>query len=133
MILLSACTGQSKCVEPPIVQPTQNPVLPTLISPASGSTGNSTGPLDVAIGSAIGVVSLFVTDGSGNVIMAANLRPSNASSNDVRIGTFAQLASRTTYQVYATALGSGPTMFQCSPNAFNIRSQIVLLGTFTTG
>jgi hypothetical protein len=131
MIVLSACTRDQTCVEPPIVQST--PVtMPALVSPASGATGVSTGPLDVTIGSATAASALFVKDVSGNVTFATNFRQANPPSNDVRIGTFAHLASQTTYQVYAVVLGSGPTTFRCSPNAQSISSQNIVLGTFTT-
>jgi hypothetical protein len=129
IVLLSACTGHATgCNAIPVVN---LPLMttPTLVSPASGATGISTGPLDVTIGNAFTATSLFVKDGSGNVTTATNLRQANPPANDVRIGTFVQLASHTTYQVYAVV-----PSFQtqgCSPTAVTVPVN-VLLGTFTT-
>jgi hypothetical protein len=88
----------------------------------------------VTIGSAFEAVSLFVKDAGGNVTFATTFRPANPPSNDVRIGTFAQLASHTTYQVYVSV--SGGTNFPnsgCTSTPAVIVPQNVLLGSFTTG
>ena len=106
--------------------------MPALISPASGATGVSSGPLDVTIGSAAGAISLSLKDGNGTVTFATSFRQANPPSNDVRTGTFAQLASQTTYQVYATVAVSGFSGSPCSPAPTVIVPQDVLLGSFTT-
>ena len=131
--LLSACSGNgsSGCVAIPGVFNGPAMVIPTLVSPAPGATGVSTGPLDVTIGNAFGAVSLFLKDGNGNVTSATNFRQANPPSNDVRIGTFARLASQTTYQVYATIVGSSFSNGGCS-TAPTVALQDVLLGSFTT-
>jgi len=134
MVLLSACTGNGSngCVAIPAVFNAPNIPIPTLVSPASGATGVSPGPLDVTIGNAIAATSLFLKDGSGNVTFATNFRQANPPSSDVRIGTFARLASQTTYQAYATIPGSSFSNGGCSPSPATVALQSVLLGSFTT-
>lgn len=114
------------------------PAPPTLISPASGATGVSTGPLDVTIGNAVGAQSVFLKnaalafDAPGNFYGTTNYRQANPPSNDVRTGTFTGLASQTTYQVYADVLYA-PSYNPCGPNSNAILAKPTLLGTFTTG
>ena len=114
------------------------PAQPTLISPASGATGVSTGPLDVTIGNATSAGSLYLKnaalafDAPGNFYGATNYRQANPPSDDVRIGTFTGLASQTTYQVYTNVLVA-PTYNPCGPNSNAILVKFTLLGTFTTG
>jgi hypothetical protein len=133
MVLLSACThGSNGCVAIPAVF--NGPIVqtPTLVSPVSGATGVSTGPLDVTIGNAISATSLFLKDGSGNVTFATNFRQANPPANDVRVGTFTQLASLTTYQVYASIPQVSFPNGGCSPTPALLAPQSVLLGSFTT-
>jgi len=135
VLVLGACNqGTPGCVATPFVANAPTMVTPTLVSPVSGATGVSTGPLDVTIGNAIGAVALYLRDSSGNLTYATNFRQANPPSNDVRIGTFAQLASQTTYQVYASVIGQGPPYNPCGPNPA-IAPPLVpqLLGSFTTG
>jgi hypothetical protein len=132
VVLFSACTHANGCVVVPVVY--NGPIIqtPTLVSPASGATGVSTGPLDVTIGNAVSAMSLFLKDGSGNVTFATNFRQANPPSNDVRVGTFAQLAPLTTYQVYASIPQSSIPSNNCSPTPQLVAPQSVLLGSFTT-
>jgi hypothetical protein len=130
MILLGACTGNNaQCVQIPTIQNGPAMLVPTLISPAPGATGVSTGPLDVTIGNAVGVSSLFLKDAGGNVTFATNFRQANPPSDDVRAGTFTQLASQTTYTVFV----SGPS-FPFDPCGPHPASQPVPspIGSFTT-
>jgi hypothetical protein len=134
VLVLAACNqGAPGCTAVPVVANGPTAVNATLISPAPGATGVSTGPLDVTIGSAISVVGLYLQDGSGNVTSATNFRQANPPSNDVRIGTFPQLASQTTYQVYASVIGPSPPFNPCA-NTPAITPVLApqLLGSFTT-
>jgi hypothetical protein len=134
VLVLAACNrGAPGCTLPPQVFNAPILVNATLISPASGATGVSTGPLDVTIGSAFSVVVLYLQDGSGKQMSATMFRQANPPSNDVRIGTFAQLASQTTYQVYASVIGVSPPYNPCGPTPA-IAPPLVpqLLGSFTT-
>ena len=129
IVLLAACTGNTAgCVAIPVPN-VPAITVPTLISPAPGATGVSTGPLDVTIGNAAGAGPLFLTDDNGKLTFGSNLRQTDPPS-DARISTFAQLASQTTYHVYAgtNAFGGGSG---CSP-APVVTRQNVLLGSFTT-
>jgi hypothetical protein len=133
VLVLAACHGADStvCVPPPIVTPGPI-VIPTLVSPASGATGVSTGPLDVTINNATAADLLYLHDPSGNFVGSTNFRQANPPSNDVRIGTFAQLASQTTYQVYANVIVFSSTYNPCGINpAFSV-SRPELLGSFTT-
>ena len=133
MVLLSACThGPNGCVAIPVIYNAPVILTPTLVSPVSGATGVSTGPLDVTIGNAISANSLFLRDGSGNNTFATNFRQASPPSNDVRVGTFAQLASLTTYQVYASIPQVSFPNNGCSPTPTLVAPQSVLLGSFTT-
>jgi hypothetical protein len=134
IVLLAACSGNgSTCTAIPAVFNMPAIVTPTLISPASGATGVSAGPLDITIGNAFNTTSLFVIDGSGNATTATNLRPASPTANDVRVGTFAQLAPHTTYQVFATIPNYIVPTSSCSPNPVAAAvPQNVLLGSFTT-
>jgi hypothetical protein len=134
ILLLAACTGNgSTCQAIPAVFNGPSAVIPALVSPASGATGVSAGPLDVTIGNAVTASALFVKDGSGNVTMATNFRPANPPAIDVRVGTFAQLAPHTTYQVFATIPNYSYPSSSCSPIAQAVMVlDNVLLGTFTT-
>jgi hypothetical protein len=131
LFILAACTGNgATCTAPPIAVATV--VNPTLVSPASGSTGVSTGPLDVTIGSAAAAGSLYLKDAAGTVFNATNYRQANPPSNDAKIGTFTGLASQTTYSVYASV--STPAQ----PDLCGVHPAITvtaprLLGSFTTG
>lgn len=123
------------CTAPPVAA--QPLVVPTLISPAPGATGVTTGPLDVTIGRAAAAESLYLKnaalppDAPGNVYGATNYRQANPPSYDVRIGTFTGLASQTTYQVYTNVLV--PASYNpCGPNSNVILARPTLLGTFTT-
>jgi hypothetical protein len=136
VLVLAACTGNAAtCTAPPVTAPA--PVTPTLLSPASGATGVSSGPLDVTIGNAASAVSLYLknsalaADAPGNFYGATNYRPANPPSYDIRIGTFSGLASQTTYQVYADVLYA-PSYNPCGPNSNAILVKPTLLGTFTT-
>jgi hypothetical protein len=133
ILLLAACTGNGSTGCAAI--PNENASFPaiTLISPAPGATGVSTGPLDVSIGNAFNVGPIFLKDGSGNVISATAIRQANAPSSDVRIATFAQLASHTTYQVYASVSGLGSPTSPCANTPFLPAPQNVFVGSFTTG
>ena len=75
---------------------------------------------------------LFVKDGNGNVMTATNLRPVNPPAMDIRVGTFAQLASRTTYQVYSNVIEPNPNYNPCGINPALTVSRPELLGSFTT-
>ncbi len=137
VLVLAACGGAgSTGCNLPIVNPPVFP-MPTLISPGSGATGVSTGPLDVTIGSATGAELLYLKnaglafDAPGNFVPATNYRQANPPSNDVRIGTFTGLASQTTYQVYANVTIGFPYN-PCGINPALSGSQPKLLGTFTT-
>ncbi|MDQ6925937.1 MAG: hypothetical protein M3154_06850, partial [Candidatus Eremiobacteraeota bacterium] len=105
MLILAACHRSDSivCVPPPVVTPGPI-VIPTLVSPASGATNVSTGPLDVTIGNASAANLLYLHDPGGNFVGSTNFREANPPSPDVRIGTFAQLASQTTYQLYANVV-----------------------------
>jgi hypothetical protein len=139
MLVLVACTGGSAyvCHPLPIPSPPPLPVL-TLISPASGATGVSTGPLDVTIGNAATATGMYLKDGNGNFVAVTNFRPANASSNDVAVATFAQLASQTTYQVFALVTAPASNFYNIcgpapgpQPGAIAL-TQPELLGSFTT-
>ena len=109
-----------------------------MISPASGETGVSTGPLDVTIGNAAGATGLYLTKPpaatAADYVTATNFRQANPPSNDVRIGTFAQLASQTTYQVFAVV--AVPSSGYFNPCGINpqviVTSKSQLIGSFTT-
>ncbi|HEY6233882.1 MAG TPA: hypothetical protein VIW69_02100 [Candidatus Elarobacter sp.] len=134
VLVLGACNhGTPGCTLPPQTFNAPALVIPTLISPASGATAVSTGPLDVTIGNAVSVVALYVQAGSGNPLYATVFRQANPPSNDVRIGTFPQLASQTTYQVYASEIGASPPYNPCGPNPAVAPALVpLLLGSFTT-
>ena len=137
VLVLAACTGNpATCTATPVAAPPLP--APILISPASGATGVSTGPLDVTIGNATAAGSLYLINPAlavgapGNFYGATNYRQTNPPSNDVRTGTFTGLASHTTYQVYADVL-SAPPYNPCGPNPMVVIDQPMLLGSFTTG
>jgi hypothetical protein len=131
--VLGACNnGTPACTAPPIAVSAPVIVYPTLISPASGATGVSTGPLDVTIGSAFDTTALFVQDPNGAATPATNFRQANPPMNDVRIGTFPQLASHTTYKVYATVFVGSSSYNPCGPNPVTTSLAPQLLGSFTT-
>lgn len=136
VLVLAACSGNGStvCVSP--TPPPSPPAaqIPTLVSPASGATGVSTGPLDITIGNAVDAMGMYLQNGS-NFVTVTNFRQANPPSNDVRVGTVAQLASQTTYQVYAQvrATDSGPISDPCRPTPqFIILSRPQLIGSFTT-
>jgi hypothetical protein len=134
VLVLGACNnGTPPCTAPPGVFNVPAVVIPVLTSPPSGATGVSAGPLDVTIGNAVGAVTLYVQDGNGNVTNATDFRQANPPSNDVRIGTFSQLASQTTYRVFATVIGPAPAYNPCGPNPAIAPALVPeLLGSFTT-
>ena len=141
VLLLAACSGagQTGCIAPPQPAFTPTPVpMPTLISPASGATGVSTGPLDVTIGNAVGASALYLTKPpaatAADYVNGTNFRQANPPSNDVRTATFAQLASQTTYTVYAfVAVASSNYYNPCGINPLAIVSaQAMPIGSFTT-
>lgn len=134
VLVLGACSNsKTGCTLPPLIYNGPAVVYPTLISPAAGATGVSTGPLDVTIGSAFGVTQLYLRDPSGNLMYATTLRQANPPSNDVRIGTFPQLATQTVYQVFATI---NVPSYPSDPCAANPTVTAIptpqLLGSFTT-
>ncbi|MDP9105968.1 MAG: hypothetical protein M3N49_08540 [Candidatus Eremiobacteraeota bacterium] len=133
VLVLGACSnGTPTCSLPPLTFNVPATITPTLISPAPGATGVSTGPLDVTIGSAFQATALYVQDPSGTATGATNFRQANPGSNDVRIGTFAQLASQTTYKVYATVtVPIFPSACGANPVAATGPAP-QLLGSFTT-
>jgi hypothetical protein len=133
VLLAAACTHDSTCTAIPAIQSVPIIPTPTLVSPAPGATGVSTGPLDVTIGVAFAASSLFLKDSSGNVTFATNYRQANPPSNEVRIGTFAKLATQTVYQVYAVVIVPSLTSSACSLTPAPAATQNVLLGSFTTG
>jgi hypothetical protein len=131
VIVLSACTGNGStgCVATPGVFNGPNIPIATLVSPVSGATGVSTGPLDVTISGATSAISLYLKDANGNATFATNFRQASPPSDDVRVGTFAQLASLTTYSVYVG--GASPSYNPCGPNP--ALSQVPFaIGSFTT-
>ena len=132
VLLAAACTHDSTCTAIPAIQSVPIIPTPTLVSPASGATGVSTGPLDVTIGVAFAASSLFLKDSGGNVTFARNYRQANPPSNEVRVGTFTQLALQTTYQVYAAVVVPVSTSNACALTPAPPTTQNVLLGSFTT-
>jgi hypothetical protein len=133
VLVLAACHGNDSvvCVPPPVVTPGPI-VIPTLVSPASGATNVSTGPLDVTIGNARAAESLYLKDTAGNFVGSTNFRQANPPSPDVRIGTFAQLASQTTYQVYSNVTLPSGNFNPCGIHTALTVAVPELLGTFTT-
>lgn len=134
LLVLAACAGNgsSACIGP-IAANAPIAVNPVLVSPAPGATGVSTGPLDVTISSAFNTASLYLKDASGNVLIASNFREANPPAKDVMIGTFTQLASGATYQVYANVQGFGAPFNPCANTPLTVPAPVpVLLGSFTT-
>ena len=134
VLVLGACgNGTPACTAPPLVFNGPALIIPTLVSPAPGATGVSTGPLDVTIGSAFNATALFIRDPNGTPTDATAFRQANPPSNEVRIGTFTQLASQTTYKVYATILVPNYPSSPCDPNPVAVAvPSPQLLGSFTT-
>jgi hypothetical protein len=134
VLVLGACSNtKTGCTLPPLIYNGPAVINPTLISPAAGATGVSTGPLDVTLGSAFGVIQLYLRDPSGNVTYAPTLRQANPPSNDVRIGTFPQLATQTVYQVFATINVPSYPSDPCAANpTVTVIQTPQLLGSFTT-
>lgn len=136
VLMLAACSGAGStvCNEPIQVTKPLPSVTPTLSSPASGATGVSSGPLDVVIGSAVDSSALYLKDGAMNFTPSTNFRQANPPSNDVKVATFAQLKSQTTYEVYAMVRSDLPTSYNpCGINSNAIPGPSAqLIGTFTT-
>lgn len=126
IVLGSGCAGGGTpgCIAIPVA-----PIVPSLAAPVPGSTGVSTGPLDITIRQAFYTTSVFVKDPSDNAIATTALRPASPPADGARVGTVAQLLPRTVYRVYAD--GRTPPR-PCDSGSGSAEEQVLLLGSFTT-